>query len=132
MLVPTLEPFISLVGAIFFSFLGIFIPAVVETVSCWECHLGTCNWRLWKNCFLALVAICALISGTWISLLDIIAIYTSPESIVGGSNKTIVNATVQTILSTTLGVINSTTTLSPVDITTSTISPVDIITTLLP
>ncbi|XP_008216697.1 proton-coupled amino acid transporter-like protein pathetic [Nasonia vitripennis] len=132
MLVPRLEPFISLVGAIFFSFLGIFIPAVVETVSCWECHLGTCNWRLWKNCFLALVAVCALISGTWISLLDIISLYTTPASgLVDSGNKTIVNAAVQTILSTTLGVINSTTTLSPVDLTT-TVSPVDVITTLLP
>lgn len=75
-LVPKLEPFISLVGAIFFSILGISIPAVVETVSCWESHLGTFNWRLWKNSILIVFSLLALIFGTWISVLDIMKIYT--------------------------------------------------------
>ena len=75
--VPTLEPFIALVGAVFFSILGIFIPAVVETISCWESNLGRCNWRLWKNCFLGAFAIFALVTGTWVSINSIIATYTS-------------------------------------------------------
>jgi len=75
LLVPKLEPFISLVGAIFFSILGISIPAVVETISCWESHLGTLNWRLWKNLLLILFSLLALIFGSWISILDIMAIY---------------------------------------------------------
>jgi len=75
LLVPKLEPFISLVGAIFFSILGISIPAVVETISCWESHLGTLNWRLWKNSLLIVFSLLALIFGSWISILDIMAIY---------------------------------------------------------
>ncbi|EZA61065.1 hypothetical protein DMN91_004723 [Ooceraea biroi] len=75
LLVPSLEPFISLVGAIFFSILGISIPAIVETVSCWESHLGTFKWRLWKNSLLILFSLLALIFGSWISILDIIEIY---------------------------------------------------------
>ncbi|XP_072765915.1 proton-coupled amino acid transporter-like protein pathetic [Anoplolepis gracilipes] len=74
-LVPKLDPFISLVGAIFFSILGISIPAVIETISCWENHLGTLKWRLWKNSFLFIFALLALIFGSWISVLDIIEFY---------------------------------------------------------
>ncbi|XP_011498313.1 PREDICTED: proton-coupled amino acid transporter 4 [Ceratosolen solmsi marchali] len=108
MLVPDLEPFISLVGAIFFSFLGIFIPAVVETVSCWECHLGVGKWRLWKNSFLMLMALCALVSGTWISVLDIIALYDNDAS---PSGIGALNVTTESILTTTLSLVNSTATL---------------------
>ncbi|XP_012216315.1 proton-coupled amino acid transporter-like protein pathetic [Linepithema humile] len=74
--VPELDPFISLVGAIFFSILGISIPAVVETISCWEGHLGALKWRLWKNSALLIFSLLALVFGTWISLSDIIKIYT--------------------------------------------------------
>lgn len=74
-LVPELDPFISLVGAIFFSILGISIPAVVETISCWESHLGRFKWRLWKNCILLIFSLLALTFGTWISILDIMDIY---------------------------------------------------------
>ncbi|XP_014478516.1 PREDICTED: proton-coupled amino acid transporter 1 [Dinoponera quadriceps] len=73
--VPKLDPFISLVGAIFFSVLGISIPAAVETVSCWESHLGTFKWRLWKNGLLILFSLLAMIFGTWVSILDIIDLY---------------------------------------------------------
>lgn len=76
LIVPNLDPFISLVGAIFFSILGISIPAVVETISCWESHLGIFKWRLWKNSFLLIFSSLALIFGTWISVQDIIEIYT--------------------------------------------------------
>ncbi|XP_018054087.1 PREDICTED: proton-coupled amino acid transporter-like protein pathetic [Atta colombica] len=72
LLVPDLDPFISLVGAIFFSILGISIPATVETISCWESHLGTFNWRLWKNSVLIIFSLLALIFGSWISVQDII------------------------------------------------------------
>ncbi|XP_078045238.1 proton-coupled amino acid transporter-like protein pathetic [Augochlora pura] len=75
LLVPKLEPFISLVGAIFFSVLGISIPAVVETISCWEGHLGAYKWRLWKNTALLVFSLLALIFGSWISIVEIIKIY---------------------------------------------------------
>ncbi|XP_011686499.1 PREDICTED: proton-coupled amino acid transporter 4 [Wasmannia auropunctata] len=75
LLVPELDPFISLVGAIFFSILGISIPAVIETISCWESHLGVFKWRLWKNSLLLIFSLLALAFGSWISVLDIIELY---------------------------------------------------------
>ncbi|XP_011634322.1 proton-coupled amino acid transporter-like protein pathetic isoform X1 [Pogonomyrmex barbatus] len=73
--VPELDPFISLVGAVFFSTLGITIPAIVETVSCWESHLGAFKWRLWKNSILLVFSLLALIFGSWMSIVDIINAY---------------------------------------------------------
>lgn len=73
--VPDLDPFISLVGAIFFSILGISIPAVVETISCWESHLGTLKWRLWKNSVLVIFSLLALVFGSLVSIQDIIDFY---------------------------------------------------------
>ncbi|XP_017881279.1 proton-coupled amino acid transporter-like protein pathetic [Ceratina calcarata] len=75
LLVPDLEPFISLVGSVFFSILGVTIPAVVETISCWDGHLGTHYWRLWKNGTLVIFSFLALIFGAWISIVDIINMY---------------------------------------------------------
>lgn len=104
--VPRLEPFIGLVGAVFFSVLGKFtlltfffrkstiminffflffyfqckgllVPAVVETVFLYPDHLGFGNWILWKNIFLTLFAILALITGTFTSVLEIIHLYTT-------------------------------------------------------
>ncbi|XP_003703905.1 proton-coupled amino acid transporter-like protein pathetic [Megachile rotundata] len=74
-LVPDLDPFISLVGAVFFSNLGISIPAIVETISCWEGHLGTFKWRLWKNCLLVAFALFALVFGSWTSISKIVETY---------------------------------------------------------
>ncbi|XP_076673489.1 proton-coupled amino acid transporter-like protein pathetic isoform X2 [Andrena cerasifolii] len=75
LIVPDLGPFISLVGAIFFSILGISIPAIVETISCWEGHLGAFKWRLWKNTLLVVFSMFALIFGSWISIVEIIQLY---------------------------------------------------------
>lgn len=68
-LVPDLEPIIGLVGSICFSTLGVFVPAVVDTILCWEGNLGVLKWKLYKNIFLAVFAIFALVSGTYYSIL---------------------------------------------------------------
>ncbi|XP_025835239.1 proton-coupled amino acid transporter-like protein pathetic isoform X2 [Agrilus planipennis] len=70
-LVPDLEPIIGLVGSICLSMLGIFIPAVVDTVISWEGELGTLKWKLWKNIALMLFALFALISGSYESILGL-------------------------------------------------------------
>ncbi|KAJ9584881.1 hypothetical protein L9F63_020781, partial [Diploptera punctata] len=49
--VPELGPIISLIGAVCFSTLGLFIPSVIDTITRWDRDLGTLNWRLWKNLF---------------------------------------------------------------------------------
>lgn len=69
--VPNLEPIITLVGSICFSTLGIFIPAVVETILIWEDEPTI--WKkvkFSKNLFLACFAMFALVSGTYYSILS--------------------------------------------------------------
>ncbi|CAD7012207.1 proton-coupled amino acid transporter-like protein pathetic [Ceratitis capitata] len=73
--IPNLEPFISLVGAIFFSLLGIFIPSVTETIYLWPNRLGCCKWKLCKNIFLGVFAMCALVAGATASISEIIEMY---------------------------------------------------------
>ncbi|KOX75035.1 Proton-coupled amino acid transporter 4 [Melipona quadrifasciata] len=74
-LIPNLEPFISLIGSVFFSILGVTIPAIIETISCWDGHLGRYKWRLWKNSVLVIFSVLALVFGSWVSILDIIQMY---------------------------------------------------------
>ncbi|CAO1407954.1 unnamed protein product [Diamesa hyperborea] len=83
-LVPNLEPFISLVGAIFFSSLGLFVPAFVETIflHSYGGH-GRFNWKLYKNIFIMIFAMLALISGGFASILEIIHGYSNE----GGDKK---------------------------------------------
>ncbi|XP_065368522.1 proton-coupled amino acid transporter-like protein CG1139 [Calliphora vicina] len=72
--IPDLEPFISLVGAVFFSLLGIFVPSFVETVYLWP-NMGWGKWKLIKNVLLCVLAICALVAGATVSIEEIINMY---------------------------------------------------------
>lgn len=102
--VPKLEPFIGLVGSVFFSLLGkhfeikcfflinqlvdslckrffffdlgLMVPAVVETVFKYpDFDYGFANWILIKNIILIVFSIFALIIGSVTSIRDIIKIY---------------------------------------------------------
>lgn len=77
--VPNLDPIISLVGAVFFSVLGLLVPAVIETVYCYP-NLGTFKWILVKNVILSIFAIFALVAGSIASVGDIIEEYSSAGS----------------------------------------------------
>ncbi|XP_022124518.1 proton-coupled amino acid transporter-like protein CG1139 isoform X1 [Pieris rapae] len=72
--IPNLGPFISLVGAVCLSFLGLIFPAVIETVTYWDRPngLGRFNWVLWKNMFLVSFGILGFLTGAYVSILDII------------------------------------------------------------
>lgn len=72
--VPNLDPIISLVGAVFFSVLGILVPAVIETVYYWP-DLGAGKWILIKNIILSIFAIFALVTGSIVSVQEIIHEY---------------------------------------------------------
>lgn len=72
--VPNLDPIISLVGAVFFSVLGILVPAVIETVYCWP-NMGAGQWILIKNIILSVFAIFALVAGSIVSVEQIIEEY---------------------------------------------------------
>ncbi|XP_031616811.1 proton-coupled amino acid transporter-like protein CG1139 [Contarinia nasturtii] len=73
--VPKLDPFIGLVGAIFFSILGLCIPAVVETVFLYPDNLGKWNWIFIKNIVLVLFSMIALSTGSVVSIHEIIKLY---------------------------------------------------------
>ncbi|KAH8321792.1 hypothetical protein KR067_001720, partial [Drosophila pandora] len=77
--IPNLEPFISLVGAVFFSLLGIFVPSFVETVYLWPDRLGVCKWKLVKNIFLGVFSILALVAGAVSSINEIIELYSGED-----------------------------------------------------
>ncbi|CAB3259053.1 unnamed protein product [Arctia plantaginis] len=72
--IPNLGPFISLVGAVCLSFLGLIFPSVIQTVTFWDRPngLGRFNWILIKNIFLICFGILGFLSGSYVSILDII------------------------------------------------------------
>ncbi|KAK5639982.1 hypothetical protein RI129_010793 [Pyrocoelia pectoralis] len=71
--VPALDLFISFFGALCLSVVGIAIPAAIECGTFWYHKRGwQFYWMISKNVALALFGICGLISGTYISLRDII------------------------------------------------------------
>ncbi|XP_050342030.1 proton-coupled amino acid transporter-like protein pathetic [Nymphalis io] len=69
---PNLELVISLVGAIFFSTLGLLIPATINTVYLWDKDLGKCNYVLIKNGIIIIISIVALVSGSYVSIIGMI------------------------------------------------------------
>ena len=77
--VPNLDPFISLVGSVFFSSLGIFVPAVIESAYLYPNEFGAGKWKLWKNIFLMVFSIVALLSGGFVSIKEIVEMYTGHE-----------------------------------------------------
>nr|CAD7416888.1 unnamed protein product [Timema poppensis] len=47
--VPTISPFIGLIGSLCFSTLGLIIPAFIEVITFWEEGFGAGYYRIWKN-----------------------------------------------------------------------------------
>lgn len=75
--VPDLEPFISLVGAVFFGTLGLFVPAFVEIIFLQtNGDFGPLKWKLWKNLFLMIFALIAMFAGAFVSIKHIVETYT--------------------------------------------------------
>ncbi|GJQ79436.1 hypothetical protein Trydic_g16295 [Trypoxylus dichotomus] len=70
--IPNLGGFISLVGAVCLSTLGLIFPAVIDLVTFYEePGLGRFNWRLWKNAFLIVFGLIGFITGTYVSIIEI-------------------------------------------------------------
>ncbi|XP_047546112.1 proton-coupled amino acid transporter-like protein pathetic isoform X1 [Vanessa atalanta] len=69
---PNLELVISLVGAIFFSTLGLLIPATINTVYLWDRDMGKFNYVLIKNSIIIIISLIALVSGSYISIIGMI------------------------------------------------------------
>lgn len=74
--VPTIEPFIGLIGAFCFSILGLLIPVFIETVTYWDVGFGAGNWVALKNVIICVIGLMALIFGSRSAIMAIVQLYT--------------------------------------------------------
>lgn len=70
--VPQISPFLTIVGALFFSALGLIFPAVIETIVFWDAGFGFLKWKLFKNIFVVIFGVLAMIFGTHSGIKSII------------------------------------------------------------
>ncbi|XP_055912997.1 proton-coupled amino acid transporter-like protein pathetic [Eupeodes corollae] len=73
--VPSIAPFMGLIGAFCFSILGLIMPILIETVLDLESGFGKFNWILYKNIFILGFGVFALIFGSKSALEDIMKLY---------------------------------------------------------
>ncbi|KAI5734855.1 hypothetical protein M8J77_011261 [Diaphorina citri] len=78
--VPTIGPFLGLIGAFCFSLLGLIFPVLIEFVTYWDVGFGPGNWRVWKNILVLIFGVLALVFGTQTSIGDIMRAYMPPDS----------------------------------------------------
>ncbi|XP_065087406.1 proton-coupled amino acid transporter-like protein CG1139 [Ochlerotatus camptorhynchus] len=72
---PEIEPFVGLVGSFGSATLAILIPTTLDMIFRWPNDFGKMNWILWKNVVLLVFGMFVLVTGTYYSLMDIVAIY---------------------------------------------------------
>lgn len=76
--IPTIGPFISLIGAVCLSTLGLMFPSIIEIITYYERPgFGPFNWILYKNILLIMFGIIGFITGTYVSIQEIIAEHSS-------------------------------------------------------
>ncbi|XP_018787888.1 PREDICTED: proton-coupled amino acid transporter-like protein pathetic [Bactrocera latifrons] len=75
--VPTIAPFMGLIGAFCFSILGLIFPVFIELITHWDTGFGAYNWILWKNVIIGFCGVAALIFGSMSAIQDIIKVYAS-------------------------------------------------------
>lgn len=68
--IPHLGPFISLVGAVCLSTLGLMFPAVIELITFWDTPggLGAYNWKVYKNMAVIAFGMLGFVTGTYVSI----------------------------------------------------------------
>lgn len=96
--VPSIGPFVGLLGAFCFSILGLLVPVLIEMVTYWDEGFGKWNWMLWKNIIVCGFALLALIFGSKDAIRDIMNMYTADKSV---ELNTTTAATVTSILTET-------------------------------
>ncbi|XP_030570070.1 proton-coupled amino acid transporter-like protein pathetic [Drosophila novamexicana] len=75
--VPTIAPFMGLIGAFCFSILGLIFPVIIELVVHWDSGFGAGKWILWKNIIIILCGIGALVFGSHSAIKDIMKVYST-------------------------------------------------------
>jgi len=77
---PNLDLFISLIGALCLSALGIAFPAIIEQCTWWyQCQGSSFILMTIKNILLVIFGIFGLIVGTYVSLKGIFEHFSDPE-----------------------------------------------------
>lgn len=70
--IPTIGPFMSLIGAVCVSTLGFMFPAIIEIITYYERPgYGFLKWVLLKDIFLVLFGVAGFVIGTYVSILEI-------------------------------------------------------------
>lgn len=77
--VPAITPFVALIGAFFFSILGLMVPVYIEMVTFWDKGFGRFYWKILKNLVVVIAAVMALIFGSQSAVIDIVKLYQSPD-----------------------------------------------------
>lgn len=78
--VPTIGPFIGLIGAFCFSILGLLIPVFIETVTYWDIGFGRFHWVAAKNIIICVIGLLALVFGSRSALHDIYNLFIGQQS----------------------------------------------------
>lgn len=73
--VPTIAPFMGVIGAFCFSLLGLIAPAIIEIATFWDIGFGPGRILIWKNILVFLFGMFALVFGTKDAVRDIIKVY---------------------------------------------------------
>nr|XP_023028365.1 proton-coupled amino acid transporter-like protein pathetic [Leptinotarsa decemlineata] len=97
---PMIVPFVSLIGAFCFSFLGLVLPVIVEMLTFWEKGFGRFHWKIFKNIIVFITAMLALVFGSKSAIEDIVKLYTT-ESTVQLNSTLLLNSTLS--LNSTVG-----------------------------
>ncbi|XP_053624811.1 proton-coupled amino acid transporter-like protein pathetic [Plodia interpunctella] len=74
--VPTIAPFMGVIGAFCFSLLGLIAPAFIEIITFWDIGFGPGKYLIWKNVIVTLFGLFALVFGTKDAVISIIHEYT--------------------------------------------------------
>lgn len=98
--VPTIGPFVNLLGAFCFSILGLLAPVFIEMVTYWEDGFGKYNWLVWKNLLVSAFGVFALVFGSKDAIIEIMTLYGSSDAAANVTETTV--ETVTNLIETTL------------------------------
>ncbi|OXU24256.1 hypothetical protein TSAR_006737 [Trichomalopsis sarcophagae] len=108
--VPTIAPFIGLIGAFCFSILGLLIPVFVETVTYWDIGFGRFHWVAMKNVIICVIGLMALVFGSSNAVKDILKEY-APKDAEDAISRNVTNIAVNAtaaVVNATVGALNTT------------------------
>jgi len=77
-MIPHLNLFISLVGAVSSSTLALIFPPLINILTNWSNGYGKYNWCLWKDIVLIVFGTIGFVTGTYVSIENILN--SSPDS----------------------------------------------------